>query len=74
MAKASKAQVQAALREYMRELGAKGGKLGGRARAEKLTAEQRRASARKAAQARWAKSGASSSRRRTAARATGRAV
>ena len=55
MAKPTKAQVQAALREYMRELGAKGGKLGGRARARRLTADQRRASARKAAQARWAK-------------------
>lgn len=31
------------------------GKLGGKARAKKLTAEQRSASAQKAAQARWAK-------------------
>jgi hypothetical protein len=31
------------------------GKLGGNARAKKLTPEQRKASARKAAQARWAK-------------------
>jgi hypothetical protein len=31
------------------------GKLGGKARAKKLTAEQRRASAQNAAQARWAK-------------------
>jgi hypothetical protein len=31
------------------------GKLGGKARAKKLTPEQRKASARKAAQARWAK-------------------
>lgn len=31
------------------------GKLGGKARIEKLTAEQRREIARKAAQARWAK-------------------
>ena len=36
-------------------LGAKGGKRGGKARAQKMTAEQRRASARKAAQARWGK-------------------
>jgi hypothetical protein len=31
------------------------GKLGGKARAKKLTPEQRRESARKAAQARWAR-------------------
>jgi hypothetical protein len=36
-------------------LGRLGGLKGGRARARKLTAEQRRASARKAARARWAK-------------------
>lgn len=36
-------------------LGRLGGQKGGKARAEKLTAEQRRESARKAAQARWAK-------------------
>jgi len=36
-------------------LGRLGGLKGGKARARKLTAEQRRASARKAAQARWAK-------------------
>ena len=35
-------------------LGRLGGKKGGPARAKKLTAEQRRESARKAAQARWA--------------------
>lgn len=42
-------------------LGRKGGLKGGKARAEKMTAEQRAESARKAAQARWAKrpSGAS---------------
>ena len=34
-------------------LGRKGGKKGGPARAAKLTPEERRASARKAAQARW---------------------
>ena len=37
------------------ELGRKGGLKGGKARAEKLTAEQRRESARRAAAARWAK-------------------
>jgi hypothetical protein len=36
-------------------LGRLGGLKGGKARARKLTAEQRRESARKAAQARWAK-------------------
>ena len=39
------------------ELGRKGGLKGGRARAEKLTPEQRSEIARKAAQARWSKSG-----------------
>lgn len=37
------------------ELGRKGGLRGGKARAEKLTAEQRRESAQRAAAARWAK-------------------
>src|SRR5579872_6538044 len=37
-------------------LGRKGGKIGGPARAAKLTPEQRSESARKAVQARWAKS------------------
>ncbi len=36
-------------------LGRLGGKKGGKARAEKLTPEQRRETARKAAQARWQK-------------------
>lgn len=35
------------------ELGRRGGLKGGKARAEKLTPEQRRESARRAAQARW---------------------
>lgn len=38
-------------------LGRRGGLKGGKARAEKLTAEQRSAAARKAAQARWGPSG-----------------
>ena len=38
-------------------LGRLGGEKGGKARAKKLTAEQRRESARKAAQARWAGKG-----------------
>jgi hypothetical protein len=37
------------------ELGRRGGLKGGKARAAKLTAEQRRESARRAAQARWDK-------------------
>ena len=37
-------------------LGRKGGKIGGKARAEKLSAEERSAIARKAAKARWNKS------------------
>jgi len=37
------------------ELGRKGGLVGGKRRAEKLSAEQRSAIARKAARARWAK-------------------
>jgi len=38
------------------ELGRMGGKIGGKARAAKLTAEERRDSARRAALARWSKS------------------
>jgi hypothetical protein len=37
------------------ELGRQGGKMGGKARPEKLTPEQRRLIARKAAQSRWRK-------------------
>jgi hypothetical protein len=43
------------VREYFRQEGARGGRIGGRRRAANLTAEQRRESARKAARARWAK-------------------
>jgi hypothetical protein len=39
--------------EHMRRLGKKGGAKGGTARAAKLTPEERRESARKAALARW---------------------
>jgi hypothetical protein len=39
----------------MREMGAKGGKIGGKRRLETMTDEQRKRSARKAAKARWAK-------------------
>jgi hypothetical protein len=43
------------VREYFIKMGRQGGKIGGAARAEKLTAEQRSESARKAVQARWKK-------------------
>ena len=43
------------LRELARELGRRGGLKGGRARAEKLTPEERKEIARKAAKARWDK-------------------
>jgi len=39
----------------IRELGRQGGLIGGKARARKLTAEQRREIARKGARARWKK-------------------
>jgi hypothetical protein len=45
-------------REYFRQEGARGGRIGGKKRASNLTPEQRRESARKAARARWAKKGA----------------
>jgi hypothetical protein len=41
------------------ESGRRGGLIGGKARAAKLTAEERSESARKAAQARWGKAGSS---------------
>jgi ribosomal protein S21 len=41
------------LRAFARELGRRGGLKGGRARAEKLTPEERKEIARKAAKARW---------------------
>jgi len=37
------------------ELGRRGGKIGGKVRAERMTAKQRSVAARKAAKARWAK-------------------
>jgi hypothetical protein len=40
---------------YFRAWGAEGGKIGGKSRMAKLTIEQRRALAKKAAAARWAK-------------------
>lgn len=41
--------------EAFRELGRTGGRIGGKIRAQNLTAERRREIARKAAQARWHK-------------------
>ena len=43
------------VRDYMRKIGRKGAKKGGKARMAQLTPEQRREIARKAAVARWAK-------------------
>jgi hypothetical protein len=43
------------VQKVMREMGAKGGRIGGKRRMETMTDEQRRRSARKAAKARWAK-------------------
>jgi hypothetical protein len=41
--------------QVMREMGAKGGKIGGKRRLETMTDAQRTRSAKKAAKARWAK-------------------
>jgi hypothetical protein len=43
------------VQQVMRDMGAKGGRIGGKRRMETMTDEQRRRSARKAAKARWAK-------------------
>lgn len=43
------------VQDYFARMGRKGGLLGGKARAEKLSAEERTESARKAVKARWAK-------------------
>ena len=43
------------VQQVMREMGAKGGKIGGKRRLETMTDEQRSRSAKKAAKARWAK-------------------
>ena len=43
------------VQKVMREMGSKGGKIGGKRRLETMTDEQRKRSARKAAKARWAK-------------------
>jgi hypothetical protein len=43
------------VQQVMREMGAKGGKIGGKRRLETMSDAQRTKSARKAAKARWAK-------------------
>ncbi len=43
------------VQQVMREMGSKGGKIGGKRRLETMTDEQRTRSARKAAKARWSK-------------------
>jgi hypothetical protein len=43
------------VQQVMREMGSKGGKIGGKRRLETMTEAQRKKSARKAAKARWAK-------------------
>ena len=48
-------KLPAEFRKYLAKIGKKGGLKGGHARAEKMTAEERSESARKAVQARWAK-------------------
>ncbi|MGF1472140.1 MAG: histone H1 [Rubrobacteraceae bacterium] len=50
-----KDQADKEIRELARKLGQRGGLKGGKARAEKLTPEERSEIARKAAEARWAK-------------------
>ncbi|MGH2639998.1 MAG: hypothetical protein ACRDF4_12080 [Rhabdochlamydiaceae bacterium] len=50
-----KPKLPAEFRKYLAKIGAKGGKKGGAARAANMTPEERRESARKAVQARWAK-------------------
>jgi hypothetical protein len=53
------AKITAAVREYLRQLGAKGGRAaagkGGRVRFAKMTADERSKLAKKAAAARWRK-------------------
>jgi len=50
-----KKKLPADIAEFFRRQGAKGGKVGGKSRMAKLTIEQRRALAKKAATARWSK-------------------
>jgi hypothetical protein len=43
------------VQQVMRQMGAKGGRIGGKRRLETMTDEQRKRSARKAANARWSR-------------------
>jgi len=52
---ATKKEIDAALREYMRKLALLGAKKGGKARAAKMSPAARSESARRAVKARWAK-------------------
>lgn len=47
---------RSAISQYLAEIGRKGGLKGGKARADKLTKEQRQKIAQKAAKSRWSKS------------------
>jgi hypothetical protein len=47
--------VPSTISEYMAQIGAKGGKIGGKRRLKTMTPEQRRKAAKKAAAARWKK-------------------
>ncbi len=49
-------QERSAISEYLATIGRKGGLKGGKARAERLTPEQRSEIAKKAAKSRWSKS------------------
>ncbi|MBM3739915.1 MAG: hypothetical protein FJW39_29495 [Acidobacteria bacterium] len=51
----AKKKIPAEVLEYFRKEGRKGGRIGGKKRAEAMTAEQRAESASNAAKARWAK-------------------
>jgi hypothetical protein len=46
-------KLPAEIRDYFVKMGRKGGLLGGKIRAERMTAEERKESARKAVMARW---------------------
>jgi hypothetical protein len=52
---AKKTRIPEEALQFFREQGKRGGKIGGKARAESLTSEQRSAIAKKAAAARWRK-------------------
>ena len=49
------ARLRKALKEHMRRLAVEGGRKGGRARAQNMTAAKRSAAAKEAARARWAR-------------------